>query len=201
MIRIISGTYKGRYLNIPDSKTTRPTTDKVKQAVFSIISNYIKDATFLDLFAGSGSIGIEAISRGAKKTYLNEKDFKAFKIIVKNIDSLDIDSSSYQLCNKDYRLFLKKYKDVLFDIIYLDPPYRFKVNQDIIKYMSDNDLLSSNAIIISEQDNKNAPLDGFIFKEYKYGEKFVGIYSRQELNNLSNKNKISDDSSSVEVKL
>lgn len=187
MIRIISGTYKGRYLNIPDSKTTRPTTDKVKQAVFSIISNYIKDATFLDLFAGSGSIGIEAISRGAKKTYLNEKDFKAFKIIIKNIESLDIDSSSYELCNKDYRLFLKKYKDVLFDIIYLDPPYRFKVNQDIIKYMSDNNLLSSNAIIISEQDNKNTPLDNFFFKEYKYGEKFVGIYSRQELNNLSNK--------------
>ncbi len=180
MIRVISGTYKGRLLNIPDSKTTRPTTDKVKQAIFSIVKKYIEGAIFLDLFAGSGSIGIEAISRGAKKTYLNEKDVRAFKIIKENLKSLNIEESLYELVLKDYRLFLKKYKDVKFDVVFLDPPYRFKINQEVIKEMGERNMLSANAIIISEQDEKNKEVDGFFMKEYRYGEKYVAIYSKEE---------------------
>ena len=180
MIRVISGTYKGRLLNIPDSKTTRPTTDKVKQAIFSIVKKHIEGSIFLDLFAGSGSIGIEAISRGAKKTYLNEKDVRAFKIIKENLKSLNIEESLYELVLKDYRLFLKKYKDVKFDVVFLDPPYRFKINQEVIKEMGERNMLSANAIIISEQDEKNKEVDGFFMKEYRYGEKYVAIYSKEE---------------------
>lgn len=180
MIRVISGTYKGRYLSIPDSKTTRPTMDKVKQAVFSIIRKHIEGSIFLDLFAGSGAIGIEAISRGASKTYLNDKDFNAFKVIKNNINSLDIDPSLYELCSKDYRLFLKKYKDVKFDIVFLDPPYRFKVNPDIIKLMDEYKMIDDNSIIISEMDEKNKDVEGFFKKEYRYGEKYVAIYSKKE---------------------
>lgn len=181
MIRIISGTYKGRMINIPSSKTTRPTMDKVRQAIFSIIKKYLNEETiFLDLFAGSGAMGIEAISRGVKKTYFNEKDPAVFKVIKENLKSLDIDSSLYELCLKDYRLFLKKYKGVKFDVIFLDPPYRFKVNQDIIKKMKEDNMLSSSSIIISEQDEKNKEIEGFFMKEYKYSEKYVAIYSLEE---------------------
>ena len=178
MIRVISGIYKGRVLSIPSEKVTRPTMDKVRQAIFSIISKNIEDSVFLDLFAGSGAVGIEAVSRGAKKVYFNEKNISAYKVIEKNISSLDIEDDKYVLFLKDYRLFLKKHRDTVFDIVFLDPPYRFKVNRDIILYMRENSMLSKEAIIISEQDEKNKDIDGFEKKEYTYSSKCVSIYRR-----------------------
>lgn len=178
MIRIIAGKYKGRFLKVPDSKTTRPTMDKVRQAIFSALKDKVEDSIFLDLFAGSGSIGLEAISRGCKECYFIEKDPKTFKTLKENALSFSDDQDKIHLIFKDYRLFLKKASDVKFDIVYLDPPYRYKINKDIIIYLDKFSKLASEAIIISEQDNKNEEIEGFEMKEYRYGQKFVSIYRR-----------------------
>lgn len=178
MIRIIEGIYKGRYLKIPDSNTTRPTMDKVRQAIFNVLKGKIEGRVCLDLFSGSGAMGIEALSRGASKVYFNDKDYKTFNLIKDNIKSINISYDDVVLSNLDYRLFIKKYKDVKFDIVFLDPPYKFKINSEIIKQLNEMDMLSSTCVIVSEQDDKNIQIDGFNLKEYIYGNKKVGIYSK-----------------------
>ena len=180
MIRIIAGNYKGRFLKVPESKTTRPTMDKVKQALFSAIKDKPLNSICLDLFAGSGSLGIEALSRGAEKVYFIEKNFKTFKILKENVVSIEDDSSKYELICTDYRLFLKKKQGLKFDLVFLDPPYRFNINQDIIQYLKNYDLLNDQAYIISEQDYENKNISGFSLKDYRYGEKYVGIYKLED---------------------
>ncbi len=180
MIRIIAGLYKGRFLKVPDSKVTRPTMDKVRQAIFNAMKDKAQDSICLDLFAGSGAMGLEALSRGAKKVYFNDKDRKTFMTMKENILSLESNPDKYVMANSDYRLFLKKYSDVKFDVVFLDPPYRFNINDDIIHEMIERNMLSENALIVSEQENANKEIDGFIMKEYRYGQKHVAIYRRGE---------------------
>ncbi len=177
MIRIIAGKYKGRFLKVPDSKATRPTMDKVKQALFSAIKDKPSNSICLDLFAGSGSLGIEALSRGAKKVYFIDKNFKTFKTLKENVLSVENDESKYEVLCTDYRLFLKKQHDLKFDLIFLDPPYRYDINQKIISYLASFNLLNKDCMIVSEQDNKNAEIPGFSLKDYRYGEKYVGLYT------------------------
>lgn len=179
MIRIIAGKYKGRFLKVPDSKVTRPTMDKVKQALFSAIKDKPVNSVALDLFAGSGSLGIEALSRGASKVYFIEKNSKTFSVLKENVLSLNPDKDTYEVIHTDYRIFLKKRNQVKFDLVFLDPPYRFAINQKIINYMRDENLLNDGAIIVSEQDDKNDDIKGFTMKDYRYGEKYVGIYTKE----------------------
>ena len=181
MIRIIAGKYKGRFLKVPDSKTTRPTMDKVRQAIFSAIKDKPLDAVVLDLFAGSGSMGLEALSRGAKKVYFVDKDHKTFQVLKENATSLCDDKDVILLFNQDYRLFLKRNTSIKFDLIILDPPYRYTINNDIIEYMIKFDMLAKDAIIVSEQDYPNKEIEGLTLKEYRYGQKHVGIYKKEEL--------------------
>lgn len=176
MIRIISGKYKGRYLFLPNPKVTRPTMDKVRQAIFSALKDKCINTISLDLFAGSGAYGIETISRGGKTSYLNEKDKTTFKLLEKNVKQLNDAESTYNLSCLDYRLFLKKYKDIKFDLVFLDPPYHFKINDSIISYLYENNMLNENAVIVSEQDFKNKSVSNFLLKEYNYGRKYVGLY-------------------------
>ncbi len=177
MIRIIAGKYKGRFLKVPDSKATRPTMDKVKQALFSAIKDKPINSVCLDLFAGSGSLGIEALSRGAKKVYFIDKNVKTFKTLKENVTSIESDESKYEVLCTDYRLFLKKQHDLKFDLIFLDPPYRYDINQKIIAYLASFKLLNTDCIIVSEQDNKNIEIPNFSLKDYRYGEKYVGLYT------------------------
>lgn len=178
MIRIIAGIYKGRFLKIPNSKVTRPTMDKVRQAIFSAMKDKAVHALALDLFAGSGAMGIEALSRGAKKAYLNDKDHQTFRLMVGNLKDLDIPSDQYEVSNMDYRLFLKKHRDVQFDLVFLDPPYRFTINQEIIEEMQKQNQLAKGALIVSEQDYPNPDIPGFTKREYRYGEKYAALYDK-----------------------
>lgn len=180
MIRIIAGIYKGRFLKVPDSKVTRPTMDKVRQAIFNAIKDKSSNSVCLDLFAGSGAMGLEAISRGASKVYFNDKDRGTFMTMKENILSLGLDESKYVMCQSDYRLFIKKYSDVKFDLVFLDPPYRFNINDTIIDELVRRDMLSKDAYIVSEQEKENKQIEGFEMKEYKYGQKHVAIYRRSE---------------------
>ncbi len=181
MIRIIAGTYKGRFLKVPDSKVTRPTMDKVRQALFNAIKDKSLGSVTLDLFAGSGAMGLEALSRGAKQVYLNDKNRSTFVIMRENALSLCDEKEKVILSNLDYRIFLKRNNTLKFDLVILDPPYKFTINKDIIEYMNKFNMLNDEAVIISEQDYPNDEIEGFAMKEYRYGQKHVGLYTKESL--------------------
>ncbi len=181
MIRIIAGTYKGRFLKVPDSKVTRPTMDKVRQALFNAIKDKSLGSVTLDLFAGSGAMGLEALSRGAKQVYLNDKNRSTFVIMRENALSLCSEKDKVILSNLDYRIFLKRNNNIKFDLVILDPPYKFTINKDIIEYMNKFNMLNEEAVIISEQDYPNDEIEGFTLKEYRYGQKHVGLYTKESL--------------------
>lgn len=176
MIRVVSGTYKRRILKQPDLSITRPTKDVAKEGLFSSLGD-IKGLTFLDLFSGSGSIGIEAYSRGAKKVYLNDKNEEAIKVIKSNLSSLNI--NDINVTKLDYESALKFYsnKNITFDIIFLDPPYKMIIDLEFIKKVLSYNILNKEGIIIVETDY---PLDTNISLNYevkvlKYGRSLMNV--------------------------
>lgn len=179
MIRIIAGKYKGLFLKVPTSKNTRPTMDKVRQAIFSALKDKCVDAVVLDLFAGSGAMGIEALSRGARSCDFVERDRSTFKTLKENVLSLKEEEKKARLFLTDYRLYLKKSREMLYDVVFLDPPYRFTIDGDIIHYLLENNRLNEGAVIVSEQDYPNKEIEGFSMKKYRYGQKHVAIYRRE----------------------
>lgn len=153
-MRVISGTAKGKKLNSLEGIETRPTLDRVKEAVFNIIQFDIKEAVVLDLFSGSGALGIEALSRGAKEAILCDASNKAIKIINKNLEETKLKEKA-KVFNNDYLETLNKIKDKKFDIIFLDPPYKSDYVEKSIEYISKHNLLTENGIIIVETNDKN----------------------------------------------
>lgn len=157
-MRVISGIAKGTILYSLDGNTTRPTLDRVKEALFNIIQNNIYNAYVLDLFAGSGSLGIEALSRGANKAIFCDKSNNAIEIIKKNIEKTHIENKS-QLIKQNYKKALQmlegKYK---FDLIFIDPPYADNIAVDAVSEIIEKDLLSEDGIIILETDDEEREL-------------------------------------------
>lgn len=152
-MRIISGTARGTKLYTLEGQTTRPTLDRVKESLFNIIQNEIPNSIFLDLFSGSGAIGLEAASRGTKKVILCDKSKDAIKIINKNIEKTHL-SEKVELYNLDYELLLKtKVKEKL-DIVYIDPPYDSDFVIKSIKCIIEQKLMHENSIIIIETDDE-----------------------------------------------
>ncbi len=152
-MRVISGTARGTKLYSLDGEKTRPTLDRVKESVFNIIQNEIKESFFLDLFSGSGAISIEALSRGAKKVIACDKSKDAIKIIKKNIEKTHMEDKII-IYNEDYLECLKKIKDTVFDLVYLDPPYKTDYALEAIKLILDLNLIDDNSIIIVETDDE-----------------------------------------------
>lgn len=172
-MRIISGKYRGKKLKEFELDSTRPTIDRVKEAIFNLIQFDVVDAIVLDLFSGTGSLGIEAISRGAKKTYLVDNNNKAIKIIKDNLSGIEGD---FVVEQKDYADFLNTTKEK-FDIVLLDPPYKTDFGLNAIEMLIGKNLLNENAIIIfetSEEKQVNLNLEGFDLKKKKYG--IVSVY-------------------------
>lgn len=179
MLRIIAGEFRHRQLAIPDVETCRPTMDKIREAVFSSISEKVIGSEFLDLFAGSGAIGIEALSRGAKEVYLNEKDPKVMKYLSKNVLTFDPVQRKTILMKKDYNDCLNHLagKGKVLDIVYLDPPYELKENQNILITLRKLGLLKPGSIVLAEQLESPIEMEGFNLKIHKYGRKFIGTYT------------------------
>ena len=178
IMRIIAGKYKRRMIYGPNVKTTRPTKDRVRESVFMALSS-LDDKIFLDLYAGSGSIGLEAISRGAKKTYFVDRNIDAIKCIKENIINLNITEDYEIIKNSDVdALKAFKEKNIKFDVIYLDPPYEEGEYQKIIDMIFDFGLLNEYGIIICESDKKLDIINPHIVssKEYKYGDIYVTFY-------------------------
>ena len=124
-MRIISGISRGTKLFTLEGENTRPTLDRVKEPLFSIIQTHIKDAVVLDLFAGSGALGLEALSRGSKRAVLCDKSYEAVNIIKKNIEKTHMEEKAEVLC-MDYKKCISTAKDK-FDIIFIDPPYKLDI--------------------------------------------------------------------------
>lgn len=160
-MRVISGIARGTKLNSIESNSTRPTLDRVKEAFFSSIQSSIDENTvILDLFAGSGQIGIEFLSRGAKKAYFCEKNSLAIKMIKQNLEKTKFFENSI-IINKDYKIALENFKKskIYFDIIYIDPPYKLDMAVKSIEYILNNNLLSKNGVIIIETDEEDRELE------------------------------------------
>ena len=158
-MRIISGKARGTKLNSIDDLATRPTLDRVKESLFNIIQNKIENSVVLDLFAGSGAIGIEALSRGASKAYFCEISHISSKMIYQNLDKTKFLTSSVVVEN-DYKKALRMFKEnnQTFDIIYIDPPYKKDLSVDAVKQILSLDLLNEEGIIIIETDEEHRDL-------------------------------------------
>lgn len=150
-MRVIAGKFKSRQLKSVDSSLTRPTTDKNKENLFNIIGPYFDGGVCLDLFGGSGGLGIEAVSRGIDELYSVDKQYKAFATIKDNIQSLKIDDIAH-VYKMDYQKALHKLSEdgIRFDLVFLDPPYGLKINQKIIQYMHEHHMLNHNCMIVIE---------------------------------------------------
>lgn len=176
-MRVISGKYKGTFLDGFDIAGTRPTMDRVKESMFAMVQDNLKNSVCLDLFAGSGSLGIEALSNGAKYCYFVDNSDKIYKILKNNLSKLR--DSNYSIIFKNYKQALDGFKNnnIKFDIIILDPPYKLDLINDIIIYIYENNLLNKNGIILCEYENEVVKTDNFtLLKNKKYGSKNVSIY-------------------------
>lgn len=174
-MKIISGKYKGRNLKGFDIIGTRPTMDRVKESMFAMIQNKVSNAVVLDLFAGSGSLGIEALSNGAKKCYFVDNNKEAIDTIRENLKGIE----NAVLMNTDYNKALKSFRDdaIKFDIIILDPPYDRCFINKILTFIYDNQLLNDDGIIVCEYEKEKViNFNLHIYKERKYGDKTVTIF-------------------------
>lgn len=183
-MRIISGIAQGRKIEFPKLKDIRPTTDKVREAIFNIIGDISNESVVLDLFSGSGSFGLEALSRGASFVVFNDKEKEAIKIIKKNIKILDFNETSYIIYQKDCFNLLKylKNNEKIFSYIYLDPPYNFKEYKKLLEevfYLSNPE-----TSIILEVFKKTEIITpkGLVFQKIKkYGDNKVLFFKKEEL--------------------
>jgi len=181
-MKIISGKYKGRILKGYMIDGTRPTMDRVKESVFAMIQEYVKDSLFLDLYSGTGNIGIEAISNGSKMAYLVDNNMVATKTIKENINMLKIDNA--RIIKEDAVKSLNNFINtgIKFDIIFLDPPYHTNELDKSLTIINDNlCLLGDNGIIVCETEIKidyQKYSNLIIYKTRKYGSKEVTILKK-----------------------
>ena len=175
-MRVISGKYKGKNLIGFNVDGTRPTMDRVKESLFASIQNNIKDSVVLDLFAGSGSLGIEALSNGAKEAYFIDNNIELLKIIKKNTIGI---KENIHIIKSDYKNALEIFKTsgIKFDIIFLDPPYKFNLINDCLDIIINYDLLSKDGIIICEYENESVENENLELLKFKsYGSKKIKIF-------------------------
>ena len=181
-MRVIAGKARGVALKTPDGMVTRPTSDRVKEALFSIIHFDLPDASVLDLFAGTGQLGIEALSRGAKKAVFVDAGDAACKLIRENLRRTKVEHEA-EIVRSDYLAYLQRCKE-RFDIVFLDPPYAEVFLENALKKLTEIDILQSGGIIVAERP-VGKPLDleflGFSrSKDYKYGNTLLTLYRKDE---------------------
>ena len=186
-MRVISGKARRTNLETVEGMGTRPTTDRIKETLYNMINSEIYDCRFLDLFAGSGGIGIEALSRGAKEAVFVENNKMAVNCIKRNLDKTHLISNA-TVCEMDVISYVKKYGNTQssFDIIFMDPPYNNNIEKEVLYMLSNSSLIDENTIIIVEASLETdfSYLDEIGFettkrKEYKTN---VHMFIRQCIN-------------------
>ena len=179
-MKIVSGTYGGRPLKTLEGKTTRPTSDKVRGAMFNMIGPYFDGGRVLDLYAGSGGLSIEAVSRGMEQAVLVEKDSRAQGIIASNIQ-MTKESHKFQLLKMEAHQALSQLQGT-FDLVFLDPPYAKEQIVADIEALAERDLLGEEVMVVCETDKAvDLPEEIAclgIWKEKIYGISKVTVYVR-----------------------
>ena len=179
-MRVITGKARGVQLKTPEGMTTRPTTDRVKEALFSIIQFEIPGAKVLDLFGGTGQLGIEALSRGAKSAVFVDAGEPACRLIRENLKRTKLEADA-RVVRSDYLTYLKSCRET-FQIILLDPPYAEVFLENALKCITEIDILQSGGIIVAERPlGKELPweFEGFTrSKDYKYGNTLLTVYRK-----------------------
>lgn len=186
-MRIITGIARGRRIKAPEGLKTRPTLDRVKESLFNIISSKIYDSTVLDLFAGSGNLGLEALSRGARFCTFVECDRNTFRFLKENIEMLDF-IKKCELYNQDAFSALRKIssRNLKYNIIFLDPPYGKGLIEKSIEYIDEMDLLDYDGIVVSEYDEKDMIPEKIgkmkLYRTEKYGRVKISFWAKEEEN-------------------
>ena len=179
-MRVIAGEYKGRKLEPPLDFSVRPTTDKVREALFDIIMGDIEGAVFCDLFCGSGAVGIEALSRGASFCWFSDRDRDSVRLTKTNIISVGAKEKS-RVINGDYKKALRKIEGKV-GIFFIDPPYEAGLYESCLSQIELLDLLTDDGIIITEHDSRQEmPEKHGVFQKIKvkrYGRTVLSIYAK-----------------------
>ena len=183
-MRIIAGIYRGRQLKSPPSAQTRPTSDRLRETLFNVLAPRIEGARFLDLCAGTGAVGIEALSRGAEHVTFVDKSRKMCSLIEANTSALSIDKQEFEIVNAESSGYLRrqaKKEQGPFDIIFFDPPYA--ADYGIVNLISDTggQLLTEDGLVIVEHHKKKELADEFgslkCYRTLKQGDSVLSFYS------------------------
>ncbi len=191
-MRIISGTRRGHKLTEFSGDDIRPTTDRVKEAVFNLIQAYVPDAVMLDLFSGSGALSFEALSRGALRAVCVDKDKRSVDVIRKNAASLRFEDKCEIVCSScfDYMAGTKE----KFDIIFLDPPYNKGFIEPVLSAIAKNCLLNEDGIIVLESDGtdyRDETAAFSVMKQRRYGRTYITVYSADKGKEINENSSIS----------
>lgn len=183
-MRVISGSAKGRPLKAVPGTGTRPTTDKVKEALFSMIGPYFDGGEALDLFAGTGGLGIEALSRGMTRAVFVDADRRAVDTVRSNVQAAKVEAAS-EIYRNDAAQALRALakRERRFDLVFLDPPYRMKDVPALLGYMLDQGMLRGEATVVVEHEASHAYPESIgaltLRRRADYGETAVSIYRRE----------------------
>lgn len=183
-MRIVSGKYRGRRLKSPPSLQTRPTSDRLRETLFNILASLIEGARFLDLCAGSGAVGLEALSRGATYAMFVDQSQKICKLIGANLESLDVPSNDSDIVCSEATEFLRRHaknKSHPFDIVFFDPPYSADYENTLGQLGNvASSLLASDGIVVVEHYHKNELNEEFgpfrRYRELKQGDSRLSFY-------------------------
>jgi 16S rRNA (guanine966-N2)-methyltransferase len=187
MLRVIGGTYRGRKLATATGLDIRPTSDRLRESLFNIIASRIEGTAFLDICAGSGAIGIEALSRGAGSVTFVDRSRTACSVIRRNLDALGVTSLA-EVINRGavaaLRQLAPENEGKKFDIVFFDPPYESGLYSPVLASLSRSDLIKPESLIITEYRAKRAPEQNYgllqLVRVVKHGESALGFYSRRD---------------------
>jgi 16S rRNA (guanine966-N2)-methyltransferase len=177
-MRIIGGQFKGRKLTEFPGEEIRPTGDRVKESLFNILSMKLYGARVLDLFCGSGALGLESLSRGAAFAHFNDAAKSSLDILRKNLALVKADAALYKVTNQDYMQCLSSAHG--FDVIFVDPPYRMDFGAQALKTIAERKILNENGVIVYERDRhyqEEIPSGLTMYDERKYGKTYLTFFS------------------------
>ena len=182
-MRVIAGKFKSRRLEAPAGLHTRPTSDRLRETLFNVVAPRIEDSVWLDLFAGSGAIGIEALSRGARSAYFIESSSTAARTIRKNLHTLGIEDG-FEVIERDAEIALRMLDSqaVACDFVFLDPPYRKMGDyEQVLGFLSQSRLLNAGCQVIAEHDKRFDPGNEFgslrRYRTLQQGDAVLSFYS------------------------
>jgi 16S rRNA (guanine(966)-N(2))-methyltransferase RsmD len=185
-MRVISGTFKGIRIYAPRHKKIKPTSSTVRKAIFDYLQDWVKSKEVLDLYAGTGALGIEALSRGAARAVFVEKDPICVRTINKNLAQLK--GARSEIMPMDVRMALSLLRGEIFELIFIDPPYREKLVESTLRELSEYGIVNENSLVVAEHHKKELIRerigDFVLAKQKKYGETVISFFkmlSRAEL--------------------